>query len=74
MTVCISLFPDYPIKESMSNEGERHKWGVSARIQASRTACQVRGRETALLPNPSRGVYVAHPPQITGRMKRFCLT
>lgn len=66
MTVYISLFPDYPIKEScpLSNGGERHKWGVSARMQVSKTACQVRGRETALLPNPSRGRHVDRPPHL----------
>lgn len=64
ITVYISLFLDYPIKEScpMSNEGERHKQGVSARIQVSKTACKVREREIALLPNPSQGDIFGSPP------------
>lgn len=60
MTVYISSFLHYPIKGScpMYNEGERHKWGVSARTQVRKTACKVREREIALLPNPLHGEYI----------------
>lgn len=57
MTVDISFFLDYPIKEScpIPKEGERHKWGVSAGTQVRKTAGKVKERETALSQNPSQG-------------------
>lgn len=48
MTVYISFFLDYPIKEScpIPKEGERHKWGVSDGTQVRKTAAKSRrGKE-----------------------------